>query len=75
MVLSTLLALDADLPAAQEIAGATVTAANCIDELFKIFSAIPETLYGKEDLYIYVSQNIYRAYISCVRWISKAGGH
>ena len=60
---STLLALDADLPAAQEIAGATVTAANCIDELFKIFSAIPETLYGKEDLHIYVSQNIYRAYI------------
>ena len=60
---STLLALDANLPAAQEIAGATVTSANVIDELFKIFDAIPETLYGKEDLHIYVSQNIYRAYI------------
>jgi len=59
----TLIAQDAGLPAAQEIAGTTVTASNVIDELGKIVDAIPATLYGKDDLHIYVSQNIYRAYV------------
>ena len=59
----TLLEVDANLPAAQEVAGTTVTAANVVTELGKIVDAIPSALYGKEDLYIYVSQNIYRAYI------------
>lgn len=59
----TKLTVDAALPAAQEIAGTTVTAANVIAELSKIVDAIPDALYGKEDLYIYVSQNIYRAYV------------
>jgi hypothetical protein len=59
---STLLAADADLPAANEIAGTTVGKDNVIDELYKVFAAIPDTLYGKEDLRIYVSPNIYRAY-------------
>ena len=59
---STLLAADADLPAGQEVAGTTVTAANVIDELGKVVDAIPSALYGREDLFIYVSQNIFRAY-------------
>lgn len=60
---STLLAADADLPSGQEIAGTTVTSANVITELGKIVDAIPSSLYGAEDLYIYVSQNIARAYV------------
>lgn len=60
---ATLLAADAALPTAQEIAGASVTAANVIGELEKIYNAIPARLYGREDLAIYVSQNIYRAYV------------
>ena len=59
---ATLLATDADLPAAQEVAGASVTAANVIDELGKVVDAIQSALYGNEDLYIYVSQNVWRAY-------------
>ena len=59
---STLLAADADLPAGQEVAGTTVTAANVIDELGKVADAVPSALYGREDLYIYVSQNVFRAY-------------
>jgi hypothetical protein len=59
---STLIAADANLPAAQEIAGTTVDAANVIDELGKIVDAVPTRLYGKEDLHIYVAQNIFRAY-------------
>jgi hypothetical protein len=60
---STLLAVDADLPAGNEVAGTTVTAANVDDELGKIVDAIPSAVYSKEDLHIYVSQNIYRAYV------------
>lgn len=40
-----------------------VNESNVIAELGKIVDAIPATLYGKEDLYIYVSQNIARAYV------------
>ena len=60
---ATLLAADADLPAAQEVTGTTVDAANVIAELGKVVDAIPSSLYGREDLFIYVSQNIARAYI------------
>jgi len=59
---STLLAADSDLPAAQAITGTTVTAANVVDELGKVVDAIPSALYGRDDLFIYVSQNIFRAY-------------
>jgi hypothetical protein len=58
----TLLAADANLPAAQEVAGAAVTAANVVAELGKVADAIPSALYGNEELYIYVSQNVFRAY-------------
>ena len=42
---------------------AAVTASNCIDKLGSIVDAIPSALYNKEDLHIYVSQNIARAYV------------
>ena len=42
---------------------AAVTAANVIDKLGSIVDAIPSALYNKEDLHIYVSQNIARAYV------------
>ena len=57
------LTVDADLPAANEVPGIAITAANVVAELGDIVDAIPEALYGNEDLRIYVSQNIYRAYI------------
>lgn len=62
--LSTLLAADADLPSGQEIAGATVTSSNVIAQLELILNAIPSAVYGREDLKIYVSQNIAKAYVS-----------
>ena len=62
----TQIALDAGLPAAQEITGTTITASNVIAELQKIENAVPDTLFGNPDLHIYVSQNIYRAYIQAL---------
>ena len=41
----------------------SVTAANVIQELGATVDLIPSTVYGKEDLTIYVSSNVYRAYV------------
>ena len=71
--LTTQIALDADLPAAQEVAGTTVTASNVITELGKIADAVPSTLYGNDDLYIYVSQNIARAYVRALGGFGASG--
>ena len=57
------LTVDAALPAANEVTGIAITAGNVVAELGKIVDAIPAELYGNEDLSIYVSQNIYRAYV------------
>lgn len=70
---AALLAADAALPSAQEVAGTTVTASNVIAELGKVVDAIPAKLYGKEDLYIYVSQNIARAYVRALGGFAASG--
>ena len=70
---STLLAADADLPTANEVAGTTVTSANVVTELGKIVDAIPAAVYGKEDLHIYVAQNIYRAYVRALGGFGSNG--
>lgn len=56
----TLLAADADVV---DVTAGTVTSSNVIAELGKIVDAIPSAVYGKEDLSIYVSSNIARAYV------------
>lgn len=60
--IATKIAADAALPAAQEVAGTTVTAANVVEELGKIVDALPARLYSQADTYIYVSQSIYKLY-------------
>ena len=72
--LTTQIALDADLPAAQEVAGSTVSADNVITELGSIVDAIPSALYGSEDLYLYVSQNIARAYVRALGGFASSLG-
>ena len=56
----TLATADADV--VDVVAGA-VDAANVVTELGKIVDAIPSALYAKEDMHIYISQNIARAYV------------
>jgi hypothetical protein len=46
-----------------DVTATTVTSANVITELGKIVDAIPSAVYGKEDLYLYISQNMARAYV------------
>lgn len=70
---ATTLALDAALPSGQEVAGTTVTASNVITELGKIVDAIPSALYGSEDLNVYISQNIARAYVRALGGFGASG--
>jgi len=69
----TLLAADASLPSGQEITAGTVTAANVVVEIEKVASAIPANLYGNEDLFIYVSRNVFRAYKSALGGFAANG--
>ena len=56
-----------------DVVGTTVTAANVITELGKVVDSIPAALYGKEDLYIYVSQNVARAYVRALGGFGSSG--
>jgi hypothetical protein len=44
-------------------AGAAVTAANAVDKIGLVVDAIGSSLYTSEDMFIYVSQNVARAYV------------
>ena len=67
---TTLLTADADVV---DVVGTSVTAANVIAEMGKVVDAIPSALYGKEDLYLYVSQNVARAYVRALGGFASAG--
>ena len=67
---STLLAADSDVI---DVTGSAITSANVIAELGKIVDAIPSSLYGQEDMYVYVSQNIARAYVRSLGGFGASG--
>jgi hypothetical protein len=66
----TLFAADADVI---DVTATTVTSANVIAELGKVVDAIPATLYGKQDLTIYVPQNVAKAYVRALGGFAAAG--
>lgn len=71
-----LLTLDAGLPAAQEVAATSTnitSSATVVAELGKLVDAIPASLYGKEDLYLYVSQATARAYVRALGGFGASG--
>jgi hypothetical protein len=68
--LITLMTADADV---SDVVGTAITAANVIDEMGKLVDAIPSALYGKEDLNLYVSQNVARAYVRALGGFAAAG--
>jgi hypothetical protein len=67
---ATLLAADSDVI---DVTGTSVTAANVITELGKVVDAIPTAVYGKEDLYLYVSSNVARAYVRALGGFGASG--
>ena len=67
---TALFAADADVV---DVTGTTVTAANVITEMGKVVDAIPSALYGKEDLTIYVSQKVAKAYVRALGGFGASG--
>ncbi len=55
-------------------AGAAVTASNVVDKIGLTVDAIPQAVYGADDLFIYVSSNVYRAYVRALGGFSTNVG-
>ena len=56
-----------------DVSAATVTSSNVIAQLGAIVDAIPSGVYGADDLTLYVSSNIYRAYIRALGGFGASG--
>ena len=68
------LALFAADAAVIDVAGAAVAATTIQAEMRKVINAIPQTVYGKEDLKLYVASDVYRAYISSLALAGSGNG-
>ena len=66
----TTLGADSDVV---DVTGTASTAANIIEELGKIADAIPSTVYGTEDMTIYLPGNMYRNYIRALGGFGASG--
>jgi len=66
----TTLGADGDV---NDVTGTASTAANIITELGKIADAIPSTVYGSEDMTIYLPSNMYRNYIRALGGFGASG--
>jgi hypothetical protein len=67
---STLFAADGDVV---DVSATTVDASNVIAQLGRVVDAIPPALYGKEDLAIYVPQNVAKAYVRALGGFGTSG--
>jgi hypothetical protein len=67
---TTLFAADGDVI---DVAGTTVDASNVIAEMGKVIDAIPSAIYGKEDLKLYVSKNVMKAYVRALGGFGAQG--
>lgn len=68
--LTTLMAADSDVV---DVASTSVTSSNVIAQLGAILDAAPSALFGQEDLTLYVSRNIYQAYIRALGGFAANG--
>jgi len=55
------------------VTGTGVTAGNVITEMGKVVDAIPQAVYGQEDVFIYVAPNVARAYIRALGGFGTSG--
>ena len=69
----TLATADATVLDVAAPAAGGVTAANVIAEMGKLVDLIPAALYGKEDLYLYVSQSVARDYVRALGGFGASG--
>jgi len=55
-----------DIPAGQALTSVALTAANIVEKLSDVVEAIPAALYGKEDLFVYVSSKAAKLYVQAL---------
>lgn len=68
--ITVLAAADSDVV---DVVGTSVSNANAVSEMSKVISAIPATIYGKDDLYLYVSTHIFKSYVSALGGFASSG--
>jgi hypothetical protein len=69
----TLATADATVLDVASPAAGGVTSGNVIAEMGKLVDLIPAALYGKEDLYLYVSQSVARDYVRALGGFGASG--
>lgn len=69
----TLATADADVVDVASPAGGGVNASNVLAELGKVADAIPSKIYKKDDMVIYVAQNVWRAYVRALGGFGASG--
>ena len=62
-----------DIPASQQVTGTTLDSTNIIDELSKVVDAIPASLYGKEDLFLYIGSKAAKLYVQALGGFGASG--
>ena len=62
-----------DIPAAQQVTAATLSAANIIAQMSLVVDAIPSALYGKEDLFLYVGSAAAKFYVQALGGFAAQG--
>ena len=55
-----------DIPAGQALTSVALTAANIVEKLSDVVEAIPAALYGKEDLFLYISSKAAKLYVQAL---------
>jgi hypothetical protein len=55
-----------DVPAGQALTSVALTAANIVEKMSDVVEAIPAALYGKEDLFVYVSSKAAKLYVQAL---------
>jgi hypothetical protein len=62
-----------DVPAGQALTSVALTAANIILKLSDVVEAIPAALYGKEDLFLYISSKAAKLYVQALGGFGAQG--
>ena len=68
--ITVLAAADSDVV---DVTGTTVDASNAVTEMSKVITACPNAIYGKDDLYLYVSTSIFKSYVSSLGGFGASG--
>tara|TARA_R110002073_G_scaffold308422_1_gene478375 strand:+ start:103 stop:1077 length:975 start_codon:yes stop_codon:yes gene_type:complete len=62
-----------DVPAGQALTSVALTAANIVEKLSDVVEAIPAALYGKEDLFLYISSKAAKLYVQALGGFGAQG--